>query len=141
MGKQKMTVYIDGSRRSERVLEEIKKKFGDKYHIERVYCGSPSEKIPAVSTVTSLIEGYDNVCRYILGGAAREEKKYLVELGMPEWTLEGSGLKSYTRPIEIFAGDDKEACQEVRRLLNEKRTLGQKVPGARISKVVDIIIE
>lgn len=153
MDKPVMMVYIDGSKRSERVLEEIKKNFGDKYHIDRVYREGPSEKIPAVATVisTSLIEGYDNVCRYILGhfledkdtgektDEKKNEQKYLIELGMPGWTLQGGG---YAQPIEIWAEDEKDARQKAWNLVIERLRCGQEVTALRVSKaIVEVSIE
>lgn len=62
-----------------------------------------------------------------------KKEKYLIELGMPTWTLDGGG---YAKPIEILAGDDEEARKEARRLAGARRRLAQEVPGVRVSKII-----
>lgn len=140
MDKPKMTVYVDASKRSDEVFEKIKNKFGDKYHIKKVYRGSLDEKIVAVATATSFIEGYENVCRYILGeykdtdeGRTEKKYKYLIELGMPGWTLQGGG---YASPIEVYADRDYEVYPELSKILWEREQLKQEIPAVRVSKVI-----
>ena len=64
MAESKIILYIDDSRESTEVFNALKSKG---VHLVVSFRSGPSDKIPAVETRSSIIEGYDNVRRYVLG--------------------------------------------------------------------------
>ncbi len=63
MSTRKMVVYVDNSKHSQEVLEALKSVESE---IKVVFRAGPSDTVPAVETRSGLIEGYENVCRYVL---------------------------------------------------------------------------